>query len=52
MDGFTLKTPATVGFLAASRLSHAWASESREDYRRALGATEWRKAGSVGLGNK
>lgn len=52
MDGFTLKTLCTVGFLAASSLSHAWASESREDYRRALGAHRVEKSWQCWLGKQ
>lgn len=52
MDGFTLKTLGTVGFLAASSLTQAWASESREYYRRALGVHRKERSWQCWLGKQ
>lgn len=52
MDGFALKTLDTVGFLAASSLNQAWASESGEYYRRALGAHRMERSRQCWLGKQ
>ena len=52
MDGFTLKTLGTVGFLAASSLTQAWASESGDYYRRALGVHRMERSWQCWLGKQ
>ena len=52
MDGFTLKTLVTVGFLAASSLTQAWASESGDYYRRALGVHRMERSWQCWLGKQ